>query len=145
MIFGVLFFAEKYLLSRTETTAQRYLWLYRHTVVKGILIVSPSYMYTQSYTLFVFYANFVFYYCRKKLNREIIWLFAFAQMPTLAQNAENAKSEKRDAKYEKNEAKYPAIHFLFFAFHDCFCIFRDKYTTGLRNREKWGLHHLWVT
>ncbi len=33
------------LLSRTETTAQRYLWLYRRAVMKGIQIVSPSFIY----------------------------------------------------------------------------------------------------
>ncbi len=31
-----------------ETTAQHYLWLYRHIVVKGTLIVSPSYTYVYS-------------------------------------------------------------------------------------------------
>ncbi len=29
---------------RTETTAQRYLWLNRHAVVKGIQITSPSFI-----------------------------------------------------------------------------------------------------
>ncbi len=33
-----------HLLSRTETTAQRYLWLYRCVVVKGIQIVSLSFI-----------------------------------------------------------------------------------------------------
>ncbi len=33
-----------YLLSRTETTAQRYLWLNRRAVVKGIQITSPSFI-----------------------------------------------------------------------------------------------------
>ncbi len=33
-----------YLPSRTETTAQRYLWLNRHAVVKGIQITSPSFI-----------------------------------------------------------------------------------------------------
>ncbi len=48
MIFGAFFFfAEKNLLSRTETTAQCYLWLYHSAVVKGIPVVPPMYMYTQ--------------------------------------------------------------------------------------------------
>ncbi len=49
MIFGVFFFffAEKDLLSHTETTTQHDLWLYHSAVVKGISIVSPSYMYTK--------------------------------------------------------------------------------------------------
>ncbi len=33
-----------HLLSCTETTAQHYLWLYRCTVLKGIKIVSPSFI-----------------------------------------------------------------------------------------------------
>ncbi len=48
MIFGAFFFffwkRLTYLLSRTETTAQRYLWLNRHAVVKGIQIVSPLFI-----------------------------------------------------------------------------------------------------
>ncbi len=48
MISGTFFFfAEKrliYLLSRIETTAQRYLWLNRRAVVKGIQIASPSFI-----------------------------------------------------------------------------------------------------
>ncbi len=51
MIFRVFIFTEKDLLLQTETTAQRYLWLYRHTVVKGIPIVSPLYMYTQRHSV----------------------------------------------------------------------------------------------
>ncbi len=50
MIFGKFYFAEKDLFSHMETTAQRYLWLYHHAIVKGIPIVSPSYMYTQKRT-----------------------------------------------------------------------------------------------
>ncbi len=47
MIFVAFLFLLKKLihrLSHSETTAQRYLWLYRRAVVKGIQIVSPSFI-----------------------------------------------------------------------------------------------------
>ncbi len=46
MIFGTFFFWKRliYLLSRTGTTAQCYLWLNHHAVVKGIQIASPSFI-----------------------------------------------------------------------------------------------------
>ncbi len=48
MIFGAFFFfcpkRLMYVLSRPETTAQRYLWLNHRAVVKGIQIASPSFI-----------------------------------------------------------------------------------------------------
>ncbi len=72
MIFRVFFFffAEKDLFSGTETTAQRYLWLYCHAVVKSIPIVfiiqgwakvTQRYpkMRTREFPSFFFVPNFV--------------------------------------------------------------------------------------
>ncbi len=47
MIFGAFFFWLKKVnmpTSTTETTTQRYLWLYRRAVVKGIQIFSPLFI-----------------------------------------------------------------------------------------------------
>ncbi len=49
MIFSAFFFffcwkRLTYLLLHTETTAQYYLWLYHHAIVKGIQIISPLFI-----------------------------------------------------------------------------------------------------
>ncbi len=85
------------------------------------------------YTLFILHSNFVFCWCREKINYRILW--HFAKMPPLAWNGAKRKTEKNNAKCEKNDMNYTTLCLSFFTFCEHFMLFCDKCIASLMKLE----------
>ncbi len=86
------------------------------------------------YTLFVCHANFMFYYCRKNINHEILWLFV--RIPTLGRNTAKCEKQKKEGETQNKRREMP--RYAFFAFCNCFRVFCDKCTASLTEFNKGG-------